>query len=80
MFTVCYKSEEQRRVKNSTIGKVFTQSTAIDSKYFKEFKANDETIKQPRRIYKWVNIYFMMGQRKALKPHLTVQGSSVSWC
>ena len=68
MFTVCYKSEEQRRVKNSTIWKVFTQSTAIDSKYFKEFKANDETIKQPRRIYKWVNIYFMMGQRKALKP------------
>lgn len=31
--------------------------------------------KQPRRIYTWVNIYFMMGQRKALKPHLTVQGT-----
>ena len=47
-------------------GKVFTQSTIMNSKYFKEFKANDETIKQPRRIYTWVNIYFMMGQRKAV--------------
>ena len=78
IFTVCYKSEEQGRVKNSMSGKVFTQSTIMNSKYFKEFKANDETIKQPRRIYTWVNIYFMMGQRKALKPHLTVQGASAS--
>ena len=44
MFTVCYKSEEQGRVKNSMSGKVFTRLTIMNSKYFKEFKANNETI------------------------------------
>lgn len=47
-------------------GKVIYQSTKINSKYVKEFNAKNMIIKQLRRKYTWVNIYFMMGQRKAV--------------